>query len=138
VISTNTIVLGSKTTARLDDGERITQVGKYANRKQRNLFEVLEGYKSVDWEVFKPSLMDLYPNTFKARQYTWQSLDLFTTKAARSEITDEDELNKYYHGFLLIAQWLVTVLVWVSPPHRDLTQASAANIKTRPWHNDTI
>ncbi|KAF8574126.1 hypothetical protein K439DRAFT_1624571 [Ramaria rubella] len=72
--------------AKLTDQERITKIGKYATRKQRNLFEVLEGYDPADWAMFKKSLADLYPNAFKAQQYTQQSLETFTAKSAHGDI----------------------------------------------------
>ncbi|KAF8575604.1 hypothetical protein K439DRAFT_1369571 [Ramaria rubella] len=53
--------------AKLKEQEHIIQIGKYATRKQQNLFEVLEGYDPADWNTFKKSLADLYPNAFKAQ-----------------------------------------------------------------------
>jgi hypothetical protein len=94
--------------AKLTSSDHIAQIGRYVTRKQRNLFEVLDGYDPADWDVFNKALADLYPNAFKARHYTRQSLETFTAKAARTEIADEDELNDYYRAFLPIAQWLVT------------------------------
>ena len=105
--------------AGLDDDDKIKFFRKYVSKKQRPLFEVIEGAKPADWSLFTKSINELFPKAFEPQTYSRRRMDKLTAQAARHEITTQDEFEKFYREFLPVSQWLVSNRK-ISVSERDL------------------
>ena len=56
--------------AGLDDEDNIKFFRKYVSKKQRPLFEVIEGAKPADWGLFTKSINELFPKAFEPQTYS--------------------------------------------------------------------
>ena len=93
--------------AGLSDDDKIKYFQKYTAKKQRPLFDALDGAHPADWALFSQSIRELFPKAFEPQTYSRGRMEKIAAQAARHEISSQDELDKFYRKFLPVSQWLL-------------------------------
>jgi transposase InsO family protein len=94
--------------AQLTDDEKVKAITQYVTRKQKALFESLDGYSTRSWTDFEDSLKAVFPSTATEQKYSPITLESISLKAAQTYRSSYDEFLEYFRNFMPVAKWLIT------------------------------
>jgi hypothetical protein len=87
----------------LTEEQKLYTILRYIPRTLKCLWVTRPGYQAGDWDDFRTSLEELYPDVTALSRHTKQGLDTFRELSAKSRIRDEAQVLKYYRNFLTVA-----------------------------------
>ncbi|KAI0246804.1 hypothetical protein BJV78DRAFT_1297250, partial [Lactifluus subvellereus] len=99
---------GLATGYKLSEKEKVETILRYVPFSVRELWKTLTGYASADWNTFRTTLEELYPDTAAATRYTKHVLQDFIQLSSRYRMRDENDVLQYYRRFLTISNPLRT------------------------------
>ena len=91
----------------LSEQQKCETVLRYISPSHRDLWKSLDAYTDGDWSKLCHDLEGIYASTSTKGQYTRQKLYDFVQYSAKSPITEEDDVHRYYRRFLILSKPLL-------------------------------
>ena len=87
----------------LTEAEKCSMIIHYLDKKMQMLWKNAEGWKDGNWEEFKKSVLEDYPDADKANHFTLQDLERIIVKQRKKDINTFTEFFEYHQRFHSIA-----------------------------------
>jgi hypothetical protein len=91
----------------LTDRQKVETILRYVPEDLRNLWKILGGFSTHDWNAFRGSLEHLYQGTAANALYTKQRLYDFVASSNTKRIGDIRDVHQYFRKFHIYSQHLV-------------------------------
>jgi len=93
--------------AQLTNEDKFKALLLYVTRKQKMLFETLNGFQTKVWDDWIAAIKDVFPTKTQTRRYTKRTLITLVRKYHQRQIYNEEDLMTYYRDFITVANWLL-------------------------------
>ncbi|KZS95145.1 hypothetical protein SISNIDRAFT_408934, partial [Sistotremastrum niveocremeum HHB9708] len=90
----------------LSDELKCRCLGKYANKRSRELWEQLPGYAANNWDQYKAQILSYYADVDEHQKFTVKDLLKLVRAQKKSKMRSLKDFSKYDRKFNRIALWL--------------------------------
>lgn len=91
----------------LTPAETVKAITQYMTRRQKELFESLDGHLAKDWVEFEKSLTLVFPSIASEQKYSQMTLQSTSMKAVKTYRSTHADFQAYIRHFMPVAKWLV-------------------------------
>ena len=91
----------------LTDPQRVEVIVRYVDPSMREFWRSLNGYRALDWPLFRQSLVDVFGSTTPRPQVVKQRLLNYAQDTSRKRMDRVDDVLQYYRQFLCLSAPLV-------------------------------